>query len=112
VSLKPLTDVERTQARKKATAARAARAEIKSSLKAGKVSVAEVIESSTEDEAVGRLKVLDLLKALPGVGDVRAAAIMSAVGIAPTRRVRGLGIHQRKALIDHLNDSNPGSARK
>ncbi len=112
MSLKPLTDVERTQAREKATAARAVRAGIKSRLKAGKVSVAEVIESSSDDEAVGRLKVLDLLKALPGVGEVRAAAIMSAVGIAPTRRVRGLGVHQRKALIDHLNDQHSGPASK
>ena len=112
MSLKPLTDVERTQAREKATAARAVRAGIKTRLKAGKVSVAEVIESSSDDEAVRRLKVLDLLKALPGVGEVWAAAIMSAVGIAPTRRVRGLGVHQRKALIDHLNDQHSGPASK
>jgi hypothetical protein len=110
VSLKPLTDVERTQAREKATAARAVRADIKARLKTGKLSVADVIENRDGDDAVGRLKVLDLLKALPGVGDVRAAAIMSDVGIAATRRVRGLGIHQRKALVLHLEQHRTGQA--
>jgi hypothetical protein len=110
VSLKPLTDVERTRAREKATAARAVRADIKSRLKTGKLSVAEVIENPDGDDAVGRLKVLDLLKALPGVGDVRAAAIMAEVGIAATRRVRGLGIHQRRLLVEYLgHHSGPAS---
>lgn len=112
MSLKPLTDVERAQAREKATTARAVRADIKSRLKTGKLSVADVIENPGDDDAVGRLKVLDLLKALPGVGDVRAAGIMAEVGIAGTRRVRGLGIHQRKALIQYLEHHHSGSAKK
>ncbi|MBG6182684.1 hypothetical protein IWX65_000617 [Arthrobacter sp. CAN_A214] len=112
MTLKPLTDSERMQAREKAAAARAVRAELKVRLKTGKVTVAEVIASSSGDDAVGRLKVLDLLKALPGVGDVRALAIMNDVGIAATRRVRGLGIHQRKALVNHLEQQHPGPASK
>ena len=28
---------------------------------------------------------------------------MKQIGIAPTRRVRGLGQHQRKALVDYLD---------
>lgn len=112
MSLKPLTDEERTRAREKATAARAVRADIKSQLRTGKLSVADVIQNPDGDDAVGRLKVLDLLKALPGVGDVRAAAIMAEVGIAGTRRVRGLGIHQRKALVTYLEQHQSGSARK
>ncbi|WP_323958514.1 DNA-binding protein [Arthrobacter sp. JZ12] len=102
MSLKPLTDSERTLAREKATAARAARAELKSRLKSGQLTVGEVINGSPHEDAIGRLRVLDLLKALPGVGEKRAAGIMEAVGIAPTRRVRGLGVHQRKALVEHL----------
>jgi hypothetical protein len=103
VSLKPLSDDERSAARHKATAARAARASVKARLKSGETSVADVIDDGHRDEAIGRLKVLELLKALPGVGDVRAAGIMAEVGIAPTRRIRGLGVHQRKALIEHLS---------
>ena len=110
MSLKPLTDAERTAASEKATAARAVRADVKARLKTGKLSVAEVIENPDGNDAVGRLKVLDLLKALPGVGEVRAAGIMTAVGIAATRRVRGLGVHQRTALIRHLEHHHAGPA--
>jgi hypothetical protein len=102
VSLKPLTDSERTAARNKATAARAERAEAKAKLKDGRTSISEVIESAKTQESIGRLRVAELLEALPGIGKVRAAGIMESVGIAPTRRVRGLGVHQRKALIDLL----------
>ena len=112
MSLKPLTDAERARAREKATAARAVRADIKAQLKTGKLSVAEVISTTDGEDAVGRLKVLDLLKALPGVGDVRAAAIMAEVGIAATRRVRGLGVHQRKALVSYLELHHTGQASK
>ena len=104
MNLKPLTEAERTRAREKATAARAVRADVKSRIKSGELSIGEVILSRSGEEAVGRLKVMDLLRALPGVGERRAAGIMAAVGIAPTRRVRGLGVHQRKALIDLLEN--------
>lgn len=102
MSLKPLTDSERTLAREKATAARTVRAELKSRLKSGDITVGEVIDRHSSEEAIGRLRVLDLLKALPGVGEKRAVGIMDAVGIAATRRVRGLGVHQRRALVEHL----------
>jgi transposase len=102
VSLKPLSDTERTAARNKATAARAERAEVKAKLKDGRASVAEVIDLAKDVESIGRLRVVELLEALPGIGKVRAAAIMESIGIAPTRRVRGLGVHQRKALIELL----------
>nr|WP_209067834.1 integration host factor, actinobacterial type [Arthrobacter pigmenti] len=107
--MKPLTDSERTLAREKATAARTVRAELKSRLKSGDITVGEVINGHSSEEAIGRLRVLDLLKALPGVGEKRAAGIMDAVGIASTRRVRGLGIHQRRALVEHLRHHSANS---
>ena len=103
MALRPLTDEERARARDKATAARTARAEIKKSLRDGSVSVAEVLRRGEEDEAVSRLKVTELLEATPGIGKVRSAAIMEQIGIAATRRVRGLGQHQRRALVDYLD---------
>ncbi len=35
---------------------------------------------------------------MPGVGKVRAQQIMERLDIAPTRRLRGLGANQRRAL--------------
>ena len=36
---------------------------------------------------------------MPGVGKVRAAQIMERLEIATSRRLRGLGDRQRKALL-------------
>ena len=43
----------------------------------------------------------DILK-LPGVGKNTAGAIMADIGISETSRVRGLGPHQVKALVDRF----------
>ena len=103
MALRPLTDEERARAREKATAARTVRAEVKKALREGTMTVAEVLQRGDSDEAVSRLKVTDLLEATPGIGKVRSAAIMDQIDIARTRRVRGLGQHQRRALIDYLD---------
>ena len=44
------------------------------------------------------MKVSELLESMPGVGKVRARQIMERLGIASTRRVRGLGANQVAAL--------------
>ena len=46
------------------------------------------------------MKVLAVIEALPGVGKVKARRTMEEIGIADTRRVRGLGEQQRKALLE------------
>lgn len=84
----------------KAAVARAARAELKNRLKAGSVTLADVL-SSTDDTAI-KLKVVTLLESLPGVGKVKARRIMDEVGIADNRRVQGLGQQQAQALLDLL----------
>jgi len=39
------------------------------------------------------------LQALPGIGKIRATQIMEKLKIADSRRLRGLGDQQRKALL-------------
>jgi uncharacterized protein GlcG (DUF336 family) len=104
VSLRPLSPQERADALKKAAAARAARAATKERLKTGDLSIAEVLDSGGTEEAIARMRVSELLEALPGIGKIRAAAIMDNLGIAASRRVRGLGVHQRRALVDFMNE--------
>jgi DNA uptake protein ComE-like DNA-binding protein len=103
--LRPLSASERTDALNKAAAARATRAAAKEILKNRERSAAEIINSAMEDEAMARMKVSELLEALPGIGKVRAAAIMKQLGIAASRRLRGLGIHQRRALVDFIDEN-------
>lgn len=94
-----LSPEQRQAALDKAGVARRARAELKERLKMGSVTLAELLEQSADDEVIAKMKVLAVLESLPGVGKVKARRTMAEVGIADTRRVRGLGDQQRKALL-------------
>lgn len=98
VALPPLTPEQRTAALAKAASARKARAELKVRLKSSGTSLADVLASGETDEAIGKMKVVAVLEALPGVGKVRAQRLMEKLEISPSRRVRGLGAKQREAL--------------
>jgi signal recognition particle GTPase len=90
---------QRQAALAKAAAARRQRAELKEKLKMGSLSLRELLAQAERDDTVGKMKVLAVLESLPGVGKVRARRTMEEVGIADTRRLRGLGVHQREALL-------------
>ena len=94
-----LTPEQRAAALQKAAAARRARAELKERLKLGSVTLSEVLTQSETDELVGKTKVLAVLESLPGVGKVKARRTMEEIGIADTRRLRGLGKQQRESLL-------------
>jgi ribosomal protein S13 len=49
---------------------------------------------------LAKLKVVSVLESLPGVGKVRARHIMSELEISESRRLRGLGANQRRALLE------------
>ncbi|MDR2566656.1 MAG: helix-hairpin-helix domain-containing protein [Bifidobacteriaceae bacterium] len=102
MALPPLTPEQRAEALKKAAEARQARAEVKNRLKASQGSLSEVLAMGQEDEVIGKIKVAALLEALPGVGKVKAKAIMTEIGISESRRIRGLGPHQREQLIERF----------
>lgn len=96
--LPPLSPEQRAAALDKAAQARKARAELKDKLKHSGTSLSDVLTMGETDEIVGKMKVSAVLEAMPGVGKVRAQRIMEKLGIAASRRVRGLGAHQRAAL--------------
>lgn len=102
MALPPLTPEQRAAALQKAAAARQARAEVKNRLKYKQGSLKEVIDQGQSDETIGKLKVVSLLESLPGVGKVKARAIMAEIGISETRRLRGLGPHQVEALLERF----------
>lgn len=100
--LPPQTPEAREQALVKAVEARQARALVRHRLKFGGASIRAVMEQGQTDDAVGRMKVTALLESMPGVGKVRARELMALVGIAQTRRVRGLGAQQVQALASYF----------
>ena len=99
MALPPLTPEQRAAALEKAAAARKARAALKHRLKTGTTTLADVLDSGETDDAVGKMRVVALLEAMPGVGKVRAQKLIEELEISPSRKVRGLGAKQREALL-------------
>ena len=100
--LPTLTEEQRRDALAKAAEARKRRAELKTQLKAEKVSLRDVL-SRQSDDIVGKMKVSAVLESLPGVGKVRARKIMERLDISATRRVRGLGNKQKESLLTEFS---------
>lgn len=101
MSLPPTLSPEARQAAlEKAGVARRARAELKDRLKMGSLTLREVLDSGDKDEVVGKTKMLTILESLPGLGKVKARRLMDQIGIADTRRVKGLGDNQRVKLLE------------
>ncbi len=102
----PQTPESRAAALLKAAASRRVRAEAKEKLKMGALNLSELFahadQSSDDGEMLAKLKVVSVLESLPGVGKVRARRIMEELEISESRRIRGLGTNQRKALLDRF----------
>lgn len=89
----------RALGRERALAARRQRASIKDDVRRGRLSLGEVLSRRLSDPVIARMKVVDLLESLPGVGPVRAADLLDRCAIASSRRLRGLGEHQVAGLL-------------
>lgn len=98
MALPPLTPEQRLAALDKAAASRRERAEVKNRLRNSGASFVDVLHQGQTNEVIGKMKVLDLLQAMPGLGKVRARQVMERLSIAESRRVRGLGTKQVAAL--------------
>lgn len=102
-----LSTEQRRAALEKAKESRRDRAEVKRQIAVGEMNIFQAI--SDPRESIRRMRVFDLLSALPGVGKARAAMIMERRNISATRRIGGLGHLQLEALGRELavSRSNP-----
>ena len=99
MALPPLTPEQRQAALDKAAASRRERAEVKNRLKNSGASIvrrARTRARATRSSA--RCGSSTCSQSMPGVGKVRARQLMERLGIAESRRVRGLGPKQVAAL--------------
>lgn len=90
-----LTEKERQAALNRAMEVRRERAALKARVKAGLVPLSEAMEA---DCAKG-MRVSQLLRSVPGIGSAKAEELMKEGGIAPNRKVGGLGCRQREHLL-------------
>src|SRR3954462_4222895 len=101
--LPTLSDEDRKAALAKAAEARRKRAELKAELKSGKRNLKDVL-AKNNDDTVGKMKVSNVLEALPGVGKVRARKLMEKLDISASRRIRGLGAKQRESFLAQFSN--------
>jgi guanylate kinase len=93
-----LSAEQRVAALAKASASRKRRAEVKNQIKNGLLSIDDVLSLALSDDAIGKMRVKELLESLSGVGKIRVISLMDRLNISPTRRIQGLGRHQLKEL--------------
>ena len=103
MAIPTLSDEQLQAARKAATEARRARAELKTRVRTGEITLGRALDIAEKDEILAHIRVSDLLKSLPRVGEKRAAGIMTRLNIASSRRIRGLGKHQLEALKEEFS---------
>ena len=90
---------QRAAALKRAAEMRAARAEYLARVKSGEVTIATALAEG-DNPVVGRIKAKRLLMALPGIGSAKTQSAMTAIGIAESPRVAGIGQRQAEKLIE------------
>ncbi len=98
VSIPQLSAEQLQAAREAAAAARRSRADLKLQVRNGSMGLGKALAIAAEDPVLAHVKVVDLLKCVPRVGDKRAAEVMARLDIAANRRIRGLGRHQVAGL--------------
>jgi hypothetical protein len=101
MAIPTLSPEERAKALAKAQQIRSKRMEVRKSLKAGKLTLKDVL-SKTDDEVYAKMRVKYLLESLPQVGKITAAKVMEEIGIDEARRVQGLGSRQIAQLLERL----------
>ena len=102
MSIPKLTAEQRKNALEKAQQIRSQRMEIRKQLKAGKLSLADILNDA-ENEIYAKMWVKYLLESLPQIGKITAAKLMEEIGIDEARRVQGLGSRQKAQLLEKLS---------
>ena len=110
MALPRLTPEQRQANLDKAAASRRERAEVKNRLKHSNGSIMEVLQQGQTNDVIGKMRVVDLLQSMPGLGMVRARQLMERLGISESRRVRGLGVNQMKALQQEFGGADAARA--
>lgn len=93
-----LTPEERARALAKAKQSRQVRAAVKLRIKSGELSISDVFAMAKDDDAVSKMRVLELVESMSGVGKIRARSILERLDVSLTRRIKGLGRHQLESL--------------
>lgn len=96
----PRSRAQRMAALKRANEIRSHRATVKRDIKAGRTTIAAVLD----DPLFATAKVYDVLVALPKVGRVKASNVMTKGRMSPSKTCAGLTDRQRAELVELLSE--------
>jgi len=101
----------RRKAGQKAVAARQERAKTKELIATGQIFFFDLF--SDERKSISRMRLIDLLQSVPGVGKIRAEQILERTKISPSRRIGGVGPRQIELLREEflLMKNSPRSGK-
>ena len=101
----------RRKAGQKAVAARQERAKTKELIATGQIFFFDLFRD--ERESISRMRLIDLLQSVPGVGKIRAEQILERTKISPSRRIGGVGPRQIELLREEflLMKNSPRSGK-
>ena len=91
----------RMNALRQANQVRGLRAKLKQDLREGTVRLEQIL--ATGADYLASAEVFDLLVAVPKIGPVKAAHLLSIARISPSKTVAGLSARQRARLIELLS---------
>ncbi len=86
----------RRRAGEKAVLARQDRAKVKEQVASGELFFFDLFKD--ERKSIARMKLIDLLQSVPGIGQARAQLIFERTNISPSRRIGGVGHRQIELL--------------
>jgi guanylate kinase len=98
-------EVDRVAASQAAVAARRARAEVKRAIIDGTRTPLDVLHASADpaNKAEFSLRVTEYITSIPNIGPTKLQRILDELGISPSKRLGGLGVHQRTALEQFID---------
>lgn len=91
-----LSSRARRRAGEKAVLARQDRAKVKEQVASGELFFFDLFKD--ERKSIARMKLVDLLQSVPGIGQARAQIIFERTKISPSRRIGGVGHRQVELL--------------
>lgn len=98
MALPTLSPEQRQEALAKAAQARKARSDFKGRLADGNMTFTKAVEECLANDVLAKMRVKELLRAMPKIGPKRCDELMSDANIADGRRIKGLGARQIETL--------------
>jgi ATP sulfurylase len=98
-----ISEEKREESLRKARYYKSRRSEIKKSIKKGMVSFNTFfMEGNSCSDLIANMKLADMIKSIPGVGDIKAQKIMKTLHISERKTIKGLSRRQEENFKNYF----------